>query len=389
MSGQADAELDRVEEAAASDDGGLPDRGSEAPSEATVDAPAAADASEAAPLDASDPEPAAEPLPDVLADPASETAESVESPPEAVDVSPDLPSETFAAPAPIGCVTSVEPGHHVFACQGLDVDVEVPEPCLSAPCGVILDLHGLTMNAEQQDNNTGLRALGNQYGYIVIQPNAKGQPPLSKWTTYEDDEKVMAFTKDAFAAWHTDPGRFHVSGFSQGGFMTWRLLCKHSDLIASVAAASSCAGYGIEIPYLGSLSEVGCSFTGTDKPASEVPVLQMHGTLDVIIPYYCGTNLKNAVIEAWDLTETETVSSDGDHSWKRYESPSGNVVEFISHDYRSKSLVLQGHCMPGSQDLDGGEPGQLLGGFGCKDASPFVWGEAVMKFFVAHPKVNP
>jgi hypothetical protein len=45
--------------------------------------------------------------------------------------------------------------------------------------------------------------------------------------------------------------------------------------------------------------------------------------------------------------------------------------------------------MPGSQDLDGGEPGQLLGGFGCKDASPFVWGEAVMKFFVAHPKVNP
>jgi dienelactone hydrolase len=309
---------------------------------------------------------------------------------EDVEYVTDVAGETggFVPPAPVGCVTAVGSGHHVFPCQGLEFDVEVPEACATAPCGLILDIHGLTMNAKQEDNNTDMRALGGQYGYIVVQPSAKDPPPLAKWTTWEDDVKVMAFATDAFAAWHTDPDRFHVMGFSQGGFMTWRLLCKHSDIIASAAAAGSCAGYGIDLPYVGSLSEVGCSFTGTDLPANEIPVLQMHGTLDVIIPYFCGDALRKAVIAAWSLAETATLSSDDHHWWKRYTSPSGNVYEFISHDYRSKSFVFQGHCIPGSADLDGGEPGQVLGGFGCKDASPFVWGESAMQFFIAHPRAG-
>jgi polyhydroxybutyrate depolymerase len=357
--------------------------------ESLAEVPPASDAPESSAADAPEAEAPApdrtEPV-EVLLEPAAEAPDVVEALPEVVETAADTAPDAISPPAPVGCVTSVEPGHHVFPCQGLDVDIEVPALCLGTPCGLILDLHGLTMNAQQQDNNTNLRALGQQFGYLVVQPSAKDPPPLSKWVTYEDDEKVWAFAADARNAWHTDPRRFHVTGFSQGGFMTWRLLCAHADVIASAAPAGSCAGYGIELPYVGSLSEVGCSFTGNQKPALEIPILQMHGTLDPIIPYFCGTNLKNAVIDAWNLAEGATVSEDDDHWWKRYQSPSGNTYEFISHNYRSKSWLLQGHCIPGSQDLDGGEPGQLLGGFGCDHTSPFVWGEAVMAFFLAHPK---
>jgi hypothetical protein len=38
-------------------------------------------------------------------------------------------------------------------------------------------------------------------------------------------------------------------------------------------------------------------------------------------------------------------------------------------------------------DLNGGEPGQVFG-FACQPPNSFVWGDEVMKFFVAHPKRN-
>jgi len=39
----------------------------------------------------------------------------------------------------------------------------------------------------------------------------------------------------------------------------------------------------------------------------------------------------------------------------------------------------------GSNDLDGGAPGQLFG-FACQPPNSFVWGDEVMKFFLAHPR---
>lgn len=277
----------------------------------------------------------------------------------------DAPSEAGAT----GCITELTAGTKVFGCDGLKYDVTVPAACVKGGCGLILDVHGATMSGKMEDNNTGLRALGDKHGFIVVQPNANPSPPSSSWNPAADDAKVFAFLESALTSYAVDRARVHMTGFSQGGMMTSRFLCKHADIFASVAPAAG----------------TGCTFKGSDVPSREVPVLYIHGETDALVSYSLGTAQRDAAVAAWKLGPETTVSSDGSHNWTRRTSASGTVYEFISHRYEASSFVLKGHCYPGSKDLKGGEPGQVFG-FACEGASAFVWGDQVMKFFRDHPK---
>lgn len=277
---------------------------------------------------------------------------------------PDAPT-----PKPTGCVDAVSAGHHVFDCDGIAYDVTVPASCAAGGCGLVLDVHGMTMSARMEDANTGMRALGIEHGYVIVQPNANPAPPAASWTPGVDDAKVFAFLELALAAFAIDRDRVHMTGFSQGGMMTSRFLCDHADVFASVAP----------------MAGTGCAFLGAAKPSREVHVLYAHGARDAIVAYATGTQQRNAMIAAWSMKEESVVSSDAKHEWKRYRSPSGTVLEFVRHDYEASAFTLRGHCYPGSEDSKGGAPGQLFG-FACEGASAFTWGEIVMQFFRDHPR---
>jgi len=277
---------------------------------------------------------------------------------------PDAPG-----PTPMGCISDIAAGTKVFTCDGLKYDVTVPAACLAGGCGLVLDVHGMTMSGKMEDNNTNMRALGAKHRFVIVQPNATPAPPNSSWNPSTDDAKVRALLTLAIAAYKIDPDRVHMTGFSQGGMMTSRFLCKYADLFASVAPAAG----------------TGCSFTGTDVPSREVPVLYIHGKTDALVAFSQGTAQRDAAYAAWKLGSETVVSTDGKHKWTRRTSPAGTVFEFIEHTYEASSFVLRGHCYPGSKDLKPSEPGQYLA-FACTDTGTLVWGEEVMKFFVAHPR---
>src|SRR6185436_2109107 len=97
-------------------------------------------------------------------------------------------------PVPVGCVTDVTPGVHEFPCDDTTDVVSVLEACVTTACGVIIDVHGGSMSADMEDKNTGMRALGAQHGYIVIQPNALPNPLLLGERVFvagDDDTRVM------------------------------------------------------------------------------------------------------------------------------------------------------------------------------------------------------
>lgn len=267
-----------------------------------------------------------------------------------------------------GCITDTTAGHHAFTCDGIAYDVSVPPNCASG-CGLILDVHGATMDATMEDANTNMRALGAQHGFVVVQPNANPAPPASSWNPLTDDAKVFAFLQGALAAWTIDPKRVHMTGFSQGGMMTFRFLCKHADVFASMAPAAG----------------DGCTFTPGDTPSREVPVLYMHGTKDALISFLGGAiPQRNEVVAGWQMGPGQVIASDPAYTRTRYTSPSGTPFEFLQHDYAATSFVLGGHCYPGSAD-PGNAKGQLFP-FGCVGPDAFTWGDEVMKFFLAHPK---
>ena len=286
------------------------------------------------------------------------------------------------------CFPSPGAGHRVYTCNGLAFDVEVPAACVGGGCGIILDVHGLTMSAAMEDANSSLRARGGAAGFVVVQPSANPAPPQASWSE-ADEPKVYDFLTRAIAVYAIDADRVHMTGFSQGGFMTWRFLCAHADLFASVApaaAASSC-------PVVGNPSgAAACKFTGTEIPSRKLPILYMHGRADQnYIPFSCAQPQVDAIVSAWGLTANGIVASSPTFTRTRWSDAAGTVLELIAHDYTSSAQVpfvsaseLQGHCFPGSTD-PGNQPGQLFS-FRCQQPASFVWGTEIVAFFVAHPR---
>ena len=263
------------------------------------------------------------------------------------------------------CIESVRSGHRVLDCGHLSFDVSVPEGCVRESCGMIVDVHGLTMSAQMQEANTRLMALGLERSYVVIQPNAIPEPPVSSWDGAADDLTVVAFVEEAIEDFGIDVDRVHLTGFSQGGLMTWRLLESHGELWASAAPAAAC---------------------GMGLPSTVVPLLYMHGTTDALVGFECAEPRVQALLEHYGIEgEGTVVDSSDDHVRLRYGEQGPALVEFLSHDYDSGNAVLGGHCYPGSQD-PGRAPGQLFT-YACGGDEAFVWGESAIDFFDAHPRL--
>jgi dienelactone hydrolase len=264
-----------------------------------------------------------------------------------------------------GCITDASPGHHVFACDGgVAYDVEVPAACAAGGCGLVLDMHGWTMNASEEDKGTGMRALGQKNGYVVVQPNAPGVLP--SWDQATHAPLVFAFVSTAAAAWRTDPKRAHVMGFSQGGGMTWRMVCAHADFFASAAPLSGLPG---------------CEYTGADVPGREVPVMQVHGHKDNVLDFTTyAIPERDAALAYWKEGPGMVFQTDAGHTATRYLTAAGTPFEFWEHDYAAGSSFLGGHCFPGGSDV-----GPSVIQFGCMDQGTFVFGQVAMQFFLDHP----
>ncbi|HMI93668.1 MAG TPA: hypothetical protein VK509_19980, partial [Polyangiales bacterium] len=295
-----------------------------------------------------------------------------------------LPPEEQPVPPPeaIGCITALGGGLQRIECDGIAYDLSVPERCLRTQCGLVIDVHGGTMSSRMENKNTDMQRLGAEHGYAVLQPSAPG----NLWTAESDDDKVFAFANDAVSAFHLDPQRIHMMGFSQGGYMSWRFACKHSAWLASAAPAAAAGDANIS-------PEVGCAFAAGDAPQRELPLLYMHGRLDGMVAFDNALVLRDAVREFYGTGEGEIASLGPGFTRTRYRNTRGAVFEFIEHDYSSPSTVglpplgvaIMGHCYPGSEDWVPSEPDQLMA-FGCEAPTAFHWGEEAIRFFMAHPK---
>lgn len=317
----------------------------------------------------SDPGPADPGPPDAGQPDAGEDAGGVDA--GTIDAGPGDGDESatddgdFPDPEPDDCITDVSAGHHQFRCNGIRFETHVPAACLSGPCGLIFDLAGWGMNGDQVDAHTNMRALGETYGYIVVQPSSGYYP--------QGDVNVHDFMLRVMAAWHTDPVRVHVTGFSLGACQTWRFICQYADLIASVAPLS--CGLVPSDPPCDVSGRQSCPFEGADMPVRQLHVLFAFGLNDNMGDFTCAERMRDKIIDVWNMQETEIVSQDADHTWTRYESLEGTVFEFIEHAYQASSAMLGGHCYPGSD-----------GNYGCVGPNAFVWGEAAMQFFVEHQR---
>jgi polyhydroxybutyrate depolymerase len=299
-------------------------------------------------------------------------------PPGGVDP-PPAPGDTAT---PAGCITDVTPGEHTFPCQGISFDLVVPDACVHPGCGLVTEIHGDTGDGKLMDANTNLKALGKQRGYVVIAPTGPPWPggPGSTWHP-EDDAKIVAIIQNVAQVFRTDPKKNHVTGFSRGGYVAWRLLCAHADMFASVAPGTAGSAPG---GTCNGVAETSCPFDSTGTPSRKIPVLFLIGRADVPVPYGCTSRIRDQAIAAWGLGAPTTVASDANYTHQRW-SANGGLLETFEHSYQTVAdgpwADAKGHCFPGSK-MDPYAPQYAVP---CAPPNAFTWGEEVMSFFVAHP----
>lgn len=138
------------------------------------------------------------------------------------------------------------------------------------PAPLILNFHGLTSNAQEQESVSGMSAAADEHGWFAAYPNGLDE----HWSVFPNQagKADLQFVRDLIdallAAYPIDPRRIFATGISNGGGMANRLACDLSDHIAAIA------------PVAGAYNAwENCN------PARPVPVLAFHGLDDQIAPY--------------------------------------------------------------------------------------------------------
>ncbi|GER90137.1 esterase [Dictyobacter vulcani] len=190
---------------------------------------------------------------------------------------------TCAKPSPIkaGTTENQAVAAHPAASRGQHTRtylVHVPAQ-YSAKTAVpmVIIFHGHGGTAQEAEQDTGFSQLADKEQFIAVYPQGlpdDGQMPM--WASigpldYNIDETVFMndmldkLTKD----FCVDTQRIYATGFSNGGGMSGFVACQLSTRIAAVAPIS-----GNYYPL-----QAGC------HPQRAVPMLEIHGSADPIVPY--------------------------------------------------------------------------------------------------------
>jgi len=142
-------------------------------------------------------------------------------------------------------------------------------------------------------NYTGFNEIANQNNFIVVYPQGSNFIGVPHWNvggwTLGSTTDDIAFTEYLINTisdqYSINNDRVYATGMSNGGFMSFLLACQMSDTFAAVASVT------------------GSMTTETYEqctPLRELPVLQIHGTIDPIVPY--------AGVQAWNTPIDEVLT---------------------------------------------------------------------------------
>lgn len=144
----------------------------------------------------------------------------------------------------------------------------------SQPVALVFNLHGVTSNAGQQRFYSEMYLTAETEGFLLVHPNGIG----ASWNVgfnapagsdVDDVGFISALIDSLSTEYNIDPNQVFSCGMSLGGFMSYRLACELEGRIAAIASIT------------GSMGNWTFNNCNPDRP---VPVLQMHGNADDVVP---------------------------------------------------------------------------------------------------------
>jgi len=155
--------------------------------------------------------------------------------------------------------------------------INLPQHDAKEPLPVVLVLHGYTNTASWMCSTANVATFSNSERFVGVCPSGVG----NSWNAGSCCGQAQAERVDdvgfaraivAYIKRHgvgVDDRRVYATGFSNGGMLSYRLVCEASDV------------------FMGAASMAGSYLTGAFpcRPTAPRPVVAFHDTLDTVVPH--------------------------------------------------------------------------------------------------------
>jgi polyhydroxybutyrate depolymerase len=178
----------------------------------------------------------------------------------------------------------------------------------SSSTPLMMNFHGFGGGASYFMEEADMRSLAEQENFIIVYPQGSCLNNFSHWnscplsadnkSTADDLGFVEIMISEISSNYNIDMERIYAAGYSNGGMMAYGLANYKSNLIAAVASVS-----GSMLDCIGVVNH-------------PMPVINLHGTLDDVIPYNGNSDYApvNSTIDHWlnfnNISNTPAVSSE-------------------------------------------------------------------------------
>ncbi len=246
----------------------------------------------------------------------------------------------------------VERTYDVYIPTSFDMNQQLP---------LLFNLHGFNMTTELQRLVSGFDSLAEIENFIVVSPQGlSGALPFEAgqaipagtegnlWNIQLEADKlddlgfIDALIDEMSQKYNIDLSRVYSTGFSMGGYMSYTLACNLGDRIAAIASV----GGGMSDDQANSCS-----------PTREIPVLQIAGTADFIVPF-TGFDAQVAISETMDYWAGEnncTISPVDSIALSDLDNTDNSTVQLLEYSNCTGGANVQlylveggGHAWPGS-----------------------------------------
>ena len=196
---------------------------------------------------------------------------------------------------------------------------------------LMLNFHGFGDNASDYMNYADMRPLAESDTFILVYPQGSCLDGSSHWnacplggdnkSSADDFGFVESLINKISSQYNIDLDRVYAAGYSNGGMMAYGLANYKSDIIAAVASVS-----GVMLDCIGPTSH-------------PMPVLDLHGTSDGILPYNGSSELNSVqnTLNHWinfnNTNTNPTVSTDnsGGITIEHYVYDQGDSLVSVEH----------------------------------------------------------
>jgi polyhydroxybutyrate depolymerase len=156
---------------------------------------------------------------------------------------------------------------------------------------LVLNLHGYTSNAMQQEFYGDFRPIADTANFILVHPNGTGPSTAQFWNAYtmsspNDVGFIEALIDTISTQYMINANRVYTCGMSNGGIMSYYLAWKLNNKFAAIGSVT------------GSMTNLGLS---TCAPTDNMPVIEIHGTADATVPYSGSSTFApiDSIIDFW------------------------------------------------------------------------------------------